>query len=265
MDTRFWGPSGWKLLHLITFYYDNSEHQESYANFFETLPYILPCKFCRASLTDFYELHPFITYTKGRNIIEPGINLKKWLYKIHQCINNKLHKQGLYPHIEPAYKDVCLMYESIQKESWNTQLLYFWDFLFAIAYNHPKETKRYSTSMPNCPKEAYESTCTRVMNKWNILSLKYRIYWYKRFWIYLPGILPKEIGKRWINAEITNPPTLQCRRSSLAWLWRMRCILDGKFTDPYHSVCKSISKHSSDCGVKPKAITCRRTKMLKKK
>ena len=93
MDTRFWGPSGWKLFHLITFEADHrttSEHSVEFANFFETIPYILPCKFCRASLTDYYRQHPY--QINGKMNLK--LDLKKWMFTIHNCVNGKLRKQG---------------------------------------------------------------------------------------------------------------------------------------------------------------------------
>jgi len=95
-------------------------------------------------------------------------------------------------------------------------------------------------------------------NKWNVLPLCDKIYWFKRFWAFLPVVLPEEISKKW--KEIENPPTLKCRRSTLAWLWRMRCGLDSNFKDPYTSICKKITAYSSDCGKNKKAITCRKRK-----
>ena len=84
------------------------------------------------------------------------------------------------------------------------------------------------------------------------------MYWFKRFWAFLPVVFPEEISKKW--KEIENPPTLKCRRSTLAWLWRMRCALDSNFKDPYTSICKKITGYSSDCGKNKKAITCRKRK-----
>ena len=57
MDTRFWGPSGWRLLHLITFATSDIDNDHLQL-FFRNLPYVLPCKFCRASLTDYYAVDP---------------------------------------------------------------------------------------------------------------------------------------------------------------------------------------------------------------
>ena len=151
MDTRFWGPSGWKLLHLVTFDYKYSpQNAVIYAQFLESLPYILPCKFCRASLTDYYKQYPFKTYVN----INPNVDLKKWMYNIHNCVNDKIRSQGLNPNANPKYADVKKIYEELLKYDWQTQLSMMWDFLFAVAYNHPKES--HSEPMPNCPKGVYK-------------------------------------------------------------------------------------------------------------
>ena len=57
MDTRFWGPSGWQLLHSITNKYPNNPdklEKDAYEIFFKSLPFILPCIYCRNSLTEYY-------------------------------------------------------------------------------------------------------------------------------------------------------------------------------------------------------------------
>jgi hypothetical protein len=259
MDTRFWGPSGWKLLHLITFDYKYSpENAYNYAQFFETIPYILPCKFCRASLTDYYRQYPFMI----QDSLNSDIDLKKWLYNIHNCVNDKLRKQGLNPNSDPKYSEVKKFYENWIKCQPDKYLNTFWDFLFAVAYNHPKESTHHSKPMPDCPAEIYKCKDNCEKNKWNILSLSDRLNWFRRFWLYLPVVLPGEIAKRWKEVELKNIPTLDCRRSTLAWLWRMRCSLDSDFKDPYTSVCKKIASYSSDCGKTKRAITCRKKRNI---
>jgi Erv1 / Alr family len=258
MDTRFWGPSGWKLLHLITFDYSET-NAKIYADFFETLPYILPCKFCRASLTDYYREYPF----KKDGQLDTSLDLKRWMYDIHNCVNDKLRKQGLNPNRDPKYSQVKKFYEKWQKCDSQQHLNTFWDFLFAVGYNHPRESTIHSAPMPDCPPEVYKCKDTCEKNKWNVLSLSDRLYWYNRFWACLPVVLPGLISERWQDAEKENPPTLGCRRSTLAWLWRMRCALDTDFKDPYTSVCKKIATYSSDCGKKIRAITCRKRRLNK--
>jgi len=273
MDTRFWGPSGWKLFHLITFDYKYSmKNAKLYATFFETIPYILPCKFCRASLTDYYRQHPFLlddslnpSLNSSLNpSLNPKLNIKKWMFDIHNCVNDKLRKQGLNPNPNPKYGDIVKYYKKWMKCDWTQHLSIVWDFLFAVAYNHPKETSRESKPMPECPIEVYKCNDTCEKNKWNVLSLSERMKWFNCFWLYLPAVLPKEVAKKWKEVEINNPPTLSCRQSSLAWLWRMRCGLDSTFKDPYSSICKKIASYSSDCGKKKNTITCRKKKRVNK-
>ena len=262
MDTRFWGPSGWKLLHLISFDYTFSpENAITYARFLETIPYILPCKFCRASLTDYYRQHPYHTggFTiNGRDDMNPTLDMKRWMYTIHNCVNSKLKKQGLHKTRNPSFASVSIMYADLLKCPWNKQLALCWDFLFAVAYHHPKEKNLYAKPMPYCPKEVYTCNDACEKNKWNLLPLKERMEWFKRFWSYLPAVLPSEMAQKWKAMEEKHPPTLSSRHSALAWLWRMRCGLDADFADPYTSVCKKIAKYSSDCGTSNRSVTCRR-------
>jgi hypothetical protein len=264
MDTRFWGPSGWKLLHLISFTYD-PERTTEVANFLETIPYILPCKFCRASLTDYYRKHPYAT-TNGTMI--PSLKMDKWMYTIHNCVNAKLRKQGLHPEPNPTFQQVKQEYDNLIGCSWEKQITLLWDFLFAVAYHHPKESSFDSKPMPECPEEVLRCKDKCEKNKWNVLPWKERMYWFRRFWVFLPAVLPKEIGEKWEAQEKRNPVVWDSRRSMMAWLWRMRCGLDARFHDPYLSTCKAIAQYSSDCGTKRGAITCRRkrhrTKTVKK-
>ena len=254
MDTRFWGPSGWKLLHMISFDYTYSvKNANSYAAFFETIPYILPCKYCRTSLTDYYREHPF-QENKG---IPPTLNLKKWLYTIHNCVSHKLRTQGLYHSSNPSFAYVEKMYNKLLQCSWEQQMAVCWDFLFAVGYHHPKEITRHELPMPNCPKEVYHCKKHCEKNKWNVLPMKWRMYWFKRFWEFLPGVLPISINLHWMAAEKIHPPALDSRNSTMEWLWKIRCTMDSSFQDPYATICKKIAGYSSECG-KKKGVTCRR-------
>ena len=248
MDTRFWGPSGWKMLHLITFHYSYSpENAIVFAKFFETIPYILPCKFCRSSLTDYYRQYPYQT----NGYMNPQLNVKKWMYTIHNCVNNKLRKQGLPTGANPTYASVVKYYDKFSKAPWEAQLASFWDFLFAVGYHYPKYIK--VEPMPDSPpiEDCKGDMCE--MNKWNVLPVKERMIWYKRFWSLLPVILPSEIAQRWQHLRIK--PTLYSRQATLSWLWKIRCALDTQFKDPYTAICKRIKSYSSDCS---HSNTCRR-------
>ena len=101
MDTRFWGPSGWKILHIITYGYPTNptvEDKQHYGLFFNSLKYILPCKYCRNSLTKFYKQIPIEENLESRD------TLTLWIYNIHNKVNNKLRKQGLIKTPNPKKK-----------------------------------------------------------------------------------------------------------------------------------------------------------------
>ena len=120
MDTRYWGPSGWQLFHLIAF---KSEHPE---DVLLQMKDILPCKFCRASTTEFVHKHPL----HG----DPG----KWLYEIHNMVNHKLRSQCkddpnvINPGEDPSFETVKEHYLKLKSTEIPGR-----DFLFSIAINYP--------------------------------------------------------------------------------------------------------------------------------
>ena len=251
MDTRFWGPSGWKLLHHATFVYITSD-KKAYDKFFESIPYILPCKYCRASLTDNYEKEPVNLDSQAK--------LVHWLYKIHNLVNGKLRGQGIHAAPNPSLDQVKTTYHTWLAESTPYKRLQtFWDFLFAVAYNHPKEASRSSKPMPECPPQAHTCADPCVRNKWNTLPADKRFKWYEQFWDTLPAALGPELEGAWRKAEEKTHRDFSCRRSAVAWLWRMRCALDAEFKDPYTAICKRIASYSSECG-RRRAKTCRKTR-----
>lgn len=145
MNTTFWGPAGWIFLHTITFNYPEKitkQHGElpmHIKNMFENLQHTLPCKYCRASFSQYM----------GELPIEPFLGSRKmltlWLYLMHNKVNGKLRKQErallkkkvkelrkktniskkefqkqkeklevdiLYTREDPKYEEVCQFYES---------------------------------------------------------------------------------------------------------------------------------------------------------
>lgn len=116
METTFWGPSGWKLLHTLAYLYpnDNSRiapyHSETYKLFYNHLKYILPCKYCRQSIKNFMNTLP----------IEPSIKSKvaltKWMFGIHNKVNNKLRKQRYCTYPNPSIITVDNNYSKLLGE-----------------------------------------------------------------------------------------------------------------------------------------------------
>lgn len=121
MDTRFWGPSAWQLFHLIAF---KSEHPDDVLN---DIKDVLPCRFCRESTTQFVKEHPL----RG--------DAGKWLYEIHNKVNDKLRKQAendptiVNPGEDPSFEEVKKKYDNMKPTAVPGR-----DFLFAIAYNYPE-------------------------------------------------------------------------------------------------------------------------------
>lgn len=244
MDTRFWGPSGWKLLHTISFLYE-PVNIDSTKEFLEVLPFILPCKFCRYSLTCYYEKHPY------DKVLHSKKDFAKWMYIIHNCVNDKLRRQGLNPARNPTFNSVGIFYRKwLSKGVTSCVTSTFWDFLFSVAYNHPKEASKNSSPMPDCPPEAVGCDSNAERNKWNTMTAAERMPYYKRFWDLLPVVMPV---LKWSEA-----PNLTCRKSTVAWLWRQRCNLQPDKHDPYREVCHRIASFSSGCGSSKKAKTCRK-------
>ena len=267
MDTRFWGPSGWKLLHTMTFLYPQSPTEIEKTNmreFLLTLPYILPCKYCRYSLTCYYEKDPPVESLGSRS------HLTRWLWRIHNQVNNKLRSQNLNPGPNPSFESVKTFYRKWLKnpEDYSCYLPTFWNFLFSVAYNHPKQTHRDSKPMPDCPEAALKCKNLSERNKWNILPYSVRLAWYKRFWKLLPNVLGDTLSKAWKEAMTdtgySQTDILKNRRTMLAWLWRMRCRLDSEFQDPYTQVCEKIKNYSSNCSKSVRGKTCRRARNIER-
>lgn len=119
MDTRFWGPSAWQLFHLVSM----GPHPEKVLHLMKD---ILPCKFCRASTSEFVGKHPY-------DPKDPA----KWLYEIHTMVNHKLKTQCATdpavpdPGPDPSFEDVKHKYEAMKPTAVPGR-----DFLFAIARNY---------------------------------------------------------------------------------------------------------------------------------
>lgn len=120
VDTRFWGPSGWQLFHLIAFRSDHPNHV------FELMQTVLPCKFCRESTAKFVKELP-LQNDAGR-----------WLYEIHNKVNYKLRTQCkdnpevMNPGPDPTFEEVKSLYAAMKATDVPGR-----DFLFSVASNYP--------------------------------------------------------------------------------------------------------------------------------
>ena len=255
MDTRFWGPSGWRLLHLITFTYEPS-HRAKVRKFFETLPYVLPCKFCRCSLSEYMDDDPV------QDALESRKSLTKWLWRIHNKVNDKLRDQGLAQESNPPFDAVKEVYEERVQQGCIKTEFEGWDFLFSVAENHPfSQSSKNSLPMEGCPNDT-DKLCFKEKNRWNLLKPEERYEKYEEFWLVIGDVLPFQ---EWIdawNSSSMQGDKISSRATWIKELWRIRCAMEKNLElvnrEKFRSLCKRIRAHRSGCGKKPRARTCRK-------
>lgn len=130
MDTKFWGPDGWRLLHTLAYQY-TLERRHHYERFYTLLKDILPCRYCRDSYKEFLEELPIKPYLESRAL------LRLWVYRIHNKVNKKLRQQHLLDSSNPALSLVDATYSSLAKDA-NATL--GWDFIYSIVFNYTPKT-----------------------------------------------------------------------------------------------------------------------------
>ena len=242
MDTKFWGPSGWKMLHLITFRYDPS-NKVNMRDFFSSMPFILPCKFCRTSLTEYMEEDPLEPALASRD------SLSRWLWRIHNKVNNKLRSQGLLKEPDTPFNTVRALYKEDPKEFQG------WDFLFSVAEGHPySRLSMKSIPMQDCP-ENPQTECIVQKNKWNIMKPSERYSIYIKFWESIGKVLPYP-WDAWDACKF-NIKSLETRASLIKQLWKIKCCMEG-LKKGFRGLCKRLASHRSGCSTKKKAKTCRK-------
>jgi len=125
MDTEFWGKSGWKLCHSIAYSFDPENTSEKMIKlFYKSLQYVLPCVYCRRSFKKFIQMDPIDTKTNR--------SLTKWIYEIHNYVNDKLRDQGYPIPPNPTIKAVDKMYE---KKIIDCEKINF-DFIYCVAFHY---------------------------------------------------------------------------------------------------------------------------------
>lgn len=257
MDTRFWGPSGWRLLHSITFAYIPRTDKMAVRAMFESLPFVLPCKFCRASLQEYME----------EDLLEPALesrdSLARWLWRIHNEVNAKLRGQGTPVEADPPFEKVETFYRSILDTGCSRTEFPGWDFLFSIADLHPmSKVAKASIPLPGAP---CESQCKSLdeKNKWNCLKCDERLPFYRLFWMSLGLTLPfSEWRKAWVRNGLFTEHDLNTREATMKWLWKIRRSMEHDLDllnlCQYSSLCKTLQTHRSGCSKSRRAITCRK-------
>ena len=259
MDTRYWGPSGWIFLHQISFAYNPATQKPAVRLLFEMLPFVLPCKFCRASLTEYMEEDP----------LEPALQSKEtlshWLWRIHNQVNSKLRKQGQQVAPDPPFESVESFYKD-NLESGCTRVQFpGWEFLFSIAENHPLSRGSLNTSaMLDAPTRS-PGMSIHDLNRYNLFKPKERVPLYRKFWRAVGESLPfSEWRALWKRAE--SKAHLQSKTAErwtlLKALWKVRCQMEETFElqgkTKFADLCVALAHHRSGCGKTTRAITCRK-------
>lgn len=259
MDTRFWGPSGWRLLHLVVATPMQERTIAHMRVFFECLPFVLPCKFCRYSLSGYYDARPIPAKQE---------DFERWLYNIHNDVNGKLRSQNLLKMDNPTYEEVHKLYSAWADTPCASTQMLGWDFLFSVANTTPSKSS-HSSPMDGAPPNIHTD---KEKNKWNTMSHKERLPYVQKWWNLLGSVLPfKPWRDAWQKATtaIGTAPVKKGKKAVLAWLYKMEKFVCKTMAEdaPHNSfdgLCKEITAFSSGCGKKtsPRVKTCRAKKNI---
>lgn len=88
MEKGFWGPATWCTLHTAAVGY-RPENRLSFKQFVYSLPYLLPCEYCREHLTQNLKTIPLTDVSLQNNQ-----NLFMWTYFLHDLVNKQLKKKA---------------------------------------------------------------------------------------------------------------------------------------------------------------------------
>ncbi len=266
MDTRFWGPSGWRLLHLIAAEpFVNETHKSDVYNWFCLLPYILPCKYCRASFSDYLKLQPLTL-----EIMNTPASFGKWLYEIHNRVNEKLRGQGLITQRNPAWPEIRQRYSTIHKSLCSETPLLGWDFMTSVAFTTP-DPHSVTTPMPDTP-EGYEKDqatwCLKTRNRYNLLTRPERLEKLQAWWCALPNVLPCAAWRSaWKDAIRVHgaPPLQRGRKAVMRWMWAVeQGVCSGlRCPTPHASLPEmkaELKAFESGCAKARRGKTCRAKK-----
>jgi hypothetical protein len=228
MDTRFWGPSGWRLLHsIVSGYNHNTSSKQKYLHFFENLPDILPCIYCRRSLTKYYQEFPI-----QPSDLNDNLSFHYWLYRIHNLVNDKLRGQGLLNVSDPTFSEVVTKFKGSESDT----CLQGWDFLYSIAMNYPAQSDLITENKRQVYRIFFDTLPNLIPN----LKLANQIFNYRR-------ILP--LSK-----------FLKDRDHLVKWLYGLESQVM-QDCPCFHTRCNSVEKYRAGCkGVNDTRPTCRRIK-----
>jgi hypothetical protein len=231
MDTRFWGPAGWKLLHQIAYKYPENPTNEdklNYGIFFSNIANVLPCKYCRKSYSKFLKNLPIENFLENRD------KLTEWLYLIHNKVNNKLRRQGFLKTPNPSLKEINERYLGC---SYVKCQLAGWDFIYSIVFNYPEDN----------PAPSLASS-------------------YLTFFTYLGRVIPCPEYRKYYNSFISKDKIenyLINQKELSTWLYKINCKINDKLNEKnkdFDKLCTYyLSFKANSCKNKNhKGKTCRK-------
>lgn len=266
MDTRFWGPSGWKLLHLVAAEPLTDPHRcAAVREWIELLEYVLPCKYCRASFHDYIRLQPLTDM-----VLASPTAFSRWMYDIHNRVNAKLRGQGLLTTPDPDWPTVRDRYRDLHAGLCDGSPLLGWDFMISVAYATPRLRAPPPVPMPDAP-EGWIPPDDATKNRYNLLSHAARLKYLHRWWQLIPSILPCAAWRRaWARAHerAGGPPLAQGRQAVMRWMWRVEeWVCEGlRCPTPHRSraaMVQEVGAFESGCGRARQGVTCRTRKRLR--
>lgn len=106
MNTKWFGKHLWEFGFAVCLNYEPTPERQFYTRqFFLNLAYTLPCVYCRNSYKEFLKQLPIDDYLASNKTIT------YWWYLMHNKVNNKLRRQGVYKPPDPPFEQVCRHYE----------------------------------------------------------------------------------------------------------------------------------------------------------
>jgi hypothetical protein len=263
MDTRFWGPSGWALLHLIAATPIEHKRQHKVKEWFDLLEYVLPCKYCRASFHDYTQIQPLTAA-----IIGSKDAFARWLFEIHNRVNAKLRGQGLLTSPDPSWVSVKAKYDEQSKNLCDSTPLVGWDFMTSVAFSTPFQPYK-TVPMPDTPDHTGHLTLGE-RNRYNLLTRKERLAKLRRWWSLNPSILPCSAWRaHWTSAVETSGSIAsvlgRSQETVMSRMWQIEkqvCAgLHCQLPHPSLPVLKQeVAAFESKCGSLKKGLTCRTRK-----
>jgi hypothetical protein len=179
MDTRFWGPSGWKFLHLcieLLPAIPTAVQLKIIHKFLTCWQYLLPCKYCRYSYTKYITSYPISQHGASRD------ELAHWIWIIHNKVNNKLRRQGYCTYKNPEFSNIRMLYRNLAlnaKDSIKLLLELGHDFIGSIFMNYTTPVNKYYVELVHLLPQIFTIICnqSKIDNSSSTTMIKLQKYY----------------------------------------------------------------------------------------